>query len=217
MPMVIVEPGDPDLGASEVEGVPVEEVPGDRAGGVRRGRRDMYLHLYEHFLEAYEQRTAQAVGLVLHAREVVEHMVRLAERRRWSPGSTSRPGFRDEDVLTVIPAMGTGTYLHTILKHVAEQVAAQGGRGVVPGVLQQVARRMVGFELQMGSVNASAARPPGPTSDWLFAPSGAALQVCGVRCQSHAGRGRACLGSLGARRLSSRGYSGRSPVPGRAA
>lgn len=116
---------------------------------VRKGKRDTYLHLYEDFLEAYDNDLRKQSGSYYTPREVVEHMVRLVEETLMTRlGKTA--GFRDPDVLTVDPAMGTGTYLHTILERVAGDVRASDGLGAVGGVLSQVAERLVGFEVQMG-------------------------------------------------------------------
>lgn len=116
---------------------------------VRKGKRDTYLHLYEDFLEAYDNDLRKASGSYYTPREVVDQMVRLVEEALVE--HLGMPlGFRDPAVLTVDPAMGTGTYLHTILERVAEQVAVADGPGAVAGVLSQVAERLVGFELQMG-------------------------------------------------------------------
>jgi hypothetical protein len=116
---------------------------------VRRGRRDTYLHLYEHFLEEYDNELRKRSGSYYTPRDVVEEMVRLTEETLVTRlGKTM--GFRDDTVLTVDPAMGTGTYLHTILERVAEQATEADGPGAVPGALSEVAQRLVGFELQMG-------------------------------------------------------------------
>lgn len=116
---------------------------------VRKGRRDTYLHLYESFLEEYDNDLRKQSGSYYTPREVVEHMVRLTEEALVT--RLDKPlGFRDPNVLTVDPAMGTGTYLHTILEHAAHDAEAQDGPGAVAGVLSQVAERLVGFELQMG-------------------------------------------------------------------
>lgn len=114
---------------------------------VRRGHRDTYLHLYERFLDEYDPELRKQSGSYYTPREVVEEMVRLTD-----DVLTSRlgvDGFADPAVLTVDPAMGTGTYLHTIIDRVAEQVRAREGDGYVPGAVQDLARRLVGFELQM--------------------------------------------------------------------
>lgn len=116
---------------------------------VRRGRRDTYLHLYENFLEQYDNELRKQSGSYYTPREVVEHMVRLTEETLVTRLDRDQ-GFRDSGVLTVDPAMGTGTYLHTVLERVAGQAAEVDGPGAVSGVVAQVARRLVGFELQMG-------------------------------------------------------------------
>lgn len=116
---------------------------------VRKGKRDTYLHLYENFLEQYDNDLRKQSGSYYTPREVVEEMVRLAEEVLVSRLGREK-AFRDPGVLTVDPAMGTGTYLHTILERVADQAKALDGPGAVPGIVSQAAERMVGFELQMG-------------------------------------------------------------------
>jgi hypothetical protein len=116
---------------------------------VREGNRDTYLHLYEHFLEQYDNELRKKSGSYYTPREVVQEMVRLTEEALVTRLGRSQ-AFRDPDVLTVDPAMGTGTYLHTILERVADQTAEIDGPGAVAGVLRQVAERLVGFEVQMG-------------------------------------------------------------------
>lgn len=116
---------------------------------VRRGRRDTYLHLYERFLDQYDPQLRKKSGSYYTPREVVEHMVRLTEEALVTRLG-KRAGFRDPTVLTVDPAMGTGTYLHAILEHAAQSAEKSDGAGAVPGAVSQVASRVVGFELQMG-------------------------------------------------------------------
>jgi predicted helicase len=142
---------------------------------IRGGRHDTYLHLYEHFLDLYDNELRKKSGSYYTPREVVEQMVRLAEEALITRlGITS--GFRDPDVLTVDPAMGTGTYLHTILDRVARNVAQKDGPGAVPGAVSQVAERLIGFELQMGPYAVAELR----TSD-LLASYGAVPPPSGMR------------------------------------
>ena len=59
------------------------------------GRRDTYLHLYEHFLELYDNELRKKSGSYYTPREVVEQMVRLTEdalvtRLGKQPGSVTR-------------------------------------------------------------------------------------------------------------------------------
>jgi len=141
---------------------------------VRKGKRDTYLHLYEDFLEAYDNDLRKQSGSYYTPREVVEHMVRLTEEALVT--RLGKPtGFRDPDVLTVDPAMGTGTYLHTILERAAHDAGAQDGPGAVAGVLSQVAERLVGFELQMGPYAVAELR----TTD-LLATHGASVPPGGM-------------------------------------
>jgi len=116
---------------------------------VRRGRRDAYLHLYEHFLSEYDPELRKASGSYYTPFEVVEPMVRLAEEAVISRLGKER-GYADPDVVTVDPAMGTGTYLQTVLERVAERAVELDGEGASAQVLSDVAKRVVGFELQLG-------------------------------------------------------------------
>jgi hypothetical protein len=116
---------------------------------MRRGRRDTYLHLYEHFLELYDNQLRKESGSYYTPREVVDEMVRLAEEVLVSRLGLAR-GFGDPDVFTVDPAMGTGTFLQTVLERVARAAEARDGPGAVAGAVTQAVERMAGFELQMG-------------------------------------------------------------------
>lgn len=115
---------------------------------VRSGRRDTYLHLYERFLDVYDEALRKASGSYYTPHQVVQEMVRLSEQaltRR-----LGRIGFADPSVTTVDPAMGTGTFLHTILERAAATAELEEGAGIVPGVVSDLARRLIGFEIQMG-------------------------------------------------------------------
>jgi hypothetical protein len=115
---------------------------------VRRGKRDTYLHLYEHFLEEYDPDLRQQSGSYYTPIEVVEQMVRLTDEVLRS--RLGRQGFGDEKVFTVDPAMGTGTFLQAVIDRAAEQIAEQHGPGMVRGLVTDLAKRLVGFELQTG-------------------------------------------------------------------
>ncbi|SCE91510.1 N-6 DNA Methylase [Micromonospora coriariae] len=116
---------------------------------IRRGQRDTYLHLYEHFLDEYDPELRKASGSYYTPVELVEQMVRLTENVLVSRLDKPR-GFADPDVLTVDPAMGTGTYLQTILERIAKVAEAHDGPGAVAGAVGLAAERVIGFELQMG-------------------------------------------------------------------
>jgi Type ISP C-terminal specificity domain/N-6 DNA Methylase len=115
---------------------------------VRKGKRDTYLHLYEHFLEEYDPQLRQQSGSYYTPIEVVEQMVRLTDEVLTT--RLGMQGFGDERVLTVDPAMGTGTFLQAVIDRAAEQIAELHGPGMVRGLVTDLAKRLVGFELQTG-------------------------------------------------------------------
>ncbi len=115
-----------------------------------RKNKDTYLHLYESFLAEYDPELRKDTGTYYTPHEVVDQMVRLAEEALVTGLSKPR-GFLDPTVTTIDPAMGTGTFLHSIIEHVAEVVEGSEGRGAVPGAITELASRLIGFELQLGS------------------------------------------------------------------
>lgn len=117
-----------------------------------RVRRDAqtYLHLYEDFLEVYDSDLRKQSGTYYTPRPVVSQMVRLTEDLL-SSRLNKETKFLDPSVVTVDPAMGTGTFLHAIIERAAMQVDAADGPGAVPGAIDDLAKRLIGFELQMGS------------------------------------------------------------------
>jgi len=115
-----------------------------------RKNKDTYLHLYENFLAEYDPELRKATGTYFTPHEVVDQMVRLAEEALVTKLGKPK-GFLDPSVTTIDPAMGTGTFLHSIIEHVAERVSETEGPGAVPGTITELASRLIGFELQLGS------------------------------------------------------------------
>ncbi|WP_329625311.1 N-6 DNA methylase [Streptomyces sp. NBC_01255] len=116
---------------------------------IRSGNQDAYLHLYEHFLTVYDPALRQKSGSYYTPHEVVTEMVRLTEdvlRTRLG----QQEGFGGEDVRIVDPAMGTGTYLHTVIERVAGWAAERHGPAMAGDAVSRLASRLYGFELQMG-------------------------------------------------------------------
>ncbi|MET8696138.1 type ISP restriction/modification enzyme [Streptomyces bauhiniae] len=116
---------------------------------IRQGNRDAYLHLYESFLSVYDDSLRQRSGSYYTPHQVVEEMVRLAEEVLRTRLGKAR-GYGDESVHIVDPAMGTGTYLHTVIERVARQAAERHGDAMAPDAIGRLAERLYGFELQMG-------------------------------------------------------------------
>ncbi|WP_328492926.1 N-6 DNA methylase [Streptomyces sp. NBC_00414] len=117
---------------------------------IRYGNRDAYLHLYEHFLTVYDPALRQQSGSYYTPHEIVEEMVRLTEdvlRTRLG----QEAGFGADEVQIIDPAMGTGTFLHTVIERVAEQAIDRHGPAMARDAISRLASRLFGFELQMGS------------------------------------------------------------------
>lgn len=118
---------------------------------VSRGDDDAWLYFYEYFLETYDNKLRKQTGSYYTPPQVVRAMVRLTDDILTDPARFGLPGgFRADEVLVVDPAVGTGTYLLGILRHIAEQVEADLGEGAIPGVMESMAQRLIGFELQFG-------------------------------------------------------------------
>ena len=114
-----------------------------------RGREDTYLHLYEHFLEVYDESLRKQSGSYYTPNEVVTAMVRLVEEILQTRMGIGR-GFAADDVVIVDPAMGTGTFLLSIIDTVARTVAEEEGDGAVSPQIRSLFARLVGFEKQAG-------------------------------------------------------------------
>lgn len=131
----------PDLLARTVDSVGWETI--------RQGNRDAYLYLYESFLSVYDDDLRRRSGSYYTPHQVVEDMARLAEEVLRTRLGKAR-GYGDDDVHVVDPAMGTGTYLHTVIERVARQAAEHHGDAMVRDAIGRLAGRLYGFELQMG-------------------------------------------------------------------
>ena len=119
-------------------------------GPIRDVNNVAYLHLYESFLEVYDPRLREDSGTYYTPYQVVDAMVRLTDDVLRTRLDTPA-GFLAPAVTTVDPAMGTGTFLNSIIERAARQTAEADGPGAVPQAITDLAKRLIGFELQMGS------------------------------------------------------------------
>lgn len=116
---------------------------------IRKTRRDVYLYLYEEFLAEYDDELRQASGTYYTPRELVNEMVRLTQDVVVSHLGV-KAGFASPQVFTIDPAMGTGTFLQSVVETVSEYAKEEQGPGAVAGALTELAERLAGFEIQMG-------------------------------------------------------------------
>lgn len=142
---------------------------------IRRTSRDLYLYLYEEFLARYDDQLRQDSGTYYTPVALVEEMVRFTDDvLRDSLGIAD--GFGSQDVFTVDPAMGTGTFLQSVIERVRRRVTETTGAGAVSGALTQLATRIAGFELQMGPFAVAEMRVAE-----LLAESGASIPKGGLQ------------------------------------
>ena len=113
------------------------------------GPEDPWLHFYEDFLAVYDPRLRKDTGVYYTPVEVVRAQVRLIDdllvRRLGKP-----LGFADPGVVTLDPAVGTGTYLLGVIEHALGRVREEQGPGAVPGHATDLAGNLYGFELLVG-------------------------------------------------------------------
>ena len=110
---------------------------------------DPWLYFYEDFLAAYDPRLRKDAGVYYTPVEVVRAQVRLVDdllvHRLGKP-----LGFADAGVVTLDPAVGTGTYLLGVIEHALARVEAEQGAGAVAGQATALAGNLYGFELMVG-------------------------------------------------------------------
>ena len=110
---------------------------------------DPWLYFYEDFLAVYDPKLRKDVGVYYTPVEVVRAQVRLIDdllvHRLGKP-----LGFADSGVVTLDPAVGTGTYLLGVIEHALGRVEAEQGAGAVAGQATALAGSLYGFELMVG-------------------------------------------------------------------
>lgn len=123
---------------------------------ISKGKEDVYLHLYEHFLSVYDPELRKKTGSYYTPVEVVESMVRITDDAlRTYLGKEL--GLASDGVAVIDPAMGTGTYPLAVLRSVANNPDLLGP-GDRADKVSQVAENLYGFELQSGSFSVAELR-----------------------------------------------------------
>ena len=139
---------------------------------------DPWLYFYEDFLAVYDPKLRKDTGVYYTPVEVVRAQVRLIDdllvHRLGKPLGFANPG-----VVTLDPAVGTGTYLLGIIEHALDRVEAEQGAGAVAGQATALADSLYGFELMVGPYSVAELRvsralsargaqlPPGGTHVYL--------------------------------------------------
>lgn len=115
---------------------------------ISAGRQDVYLHLYENFLSAYDPNLRKKSGSYYTPVEVVDAMTRLTHEALKEYLQVEQ-GLASNNIAVIDPAMGTGTYPLSVLRHIARD-AEPYGAGAVSDAVTSAAQRLYGIELQSG-------------------------------------------------------------------
>ena len=124
-------------------------VIGVAPAGTLGGAEDPWLHFYEDFLEEYDPKLRKQAGVYYTPVEVVRAQVRLVDDLL-TKRLGRRLGFANPDVVTLDPAVGTGTYLLGVIEHSLARVEEEQGPGAVRSQASSLARRLYGFEVMVG-------------------------------------------------------------------
>lgn len=128
------------------------------------GPKDPWIYFYENFLAVYDPKLRKDAGAYYTPVEVVHAQVRLIDDFLTNRLG-KKLGFADQNVVTLDPAMGTGTYLIGAIDHSLERVKALQGPGAVPGQATALAENIYGFEIMVGPYAVSELRVSRVLSD----------------------------------------------------
>ena len=116
---------------------------------VLTGPEDPWLYFYEDFLAEYDPKLRRDAGAYYTPVEVVRAQVRLIDDLLVH--HLGKPlGFADPGVVTLDPAVGTGTYLLGVIEHALGRIETEQGPGAVAGQAGTLAENLYGFERMVG-------------------------------------------------------------------
>lgn len=119
---------------------------------IAKGDPEAWLYFYEQFLAVYDNKLRKLTGSYYTPPEVVQAMVRLCDEALKSPQRFDRhKGLADPMVQIADPAVGSGTFLLALLRHIATAIEEDQGKPAVGPAMAEVAKRLFGFELQFGA------------------------------------------------------------------
>lgn len=121
------------------------------------GDESPWLYFYEHFLAEYDNDLRKNRGVYYTPVQVVRCQVRLVDELLKDRLGRSR-GFAGDDVVTLDPAVGTGTYLLGIIDHTLQQTRDFYGEGAVSGDASKLAENLHGFEYLVGPYSVASLR-----------------------------------------------------------
>lgn len=116
---------------------------------ISKGDPDAWLYFYEDFLSTYDNKLRKLSGSYYTPPAVVSSMVRLVDevlRTRFG----AHTGLASPAVTLADPAVGTGTFLLSVLRKIAETITNDQGPGAVAAAIEAAMSRLIAFEIQLG-------------------------------------------------------------------
>ncbi len=115
----------------------------------KAGREDPIIHFYETFLKKYDPKIREMRGVYYTPEPVVSYIVRSVDHLLKE--KFGRPdGLADKSVMILDPAVGTGTFLTGVIKHLHNVIVERGQKGTWPDfVRNNLLPRLFGFEILM--------------------------------------------------------------------
>ena len=126
---------------------------------------DPWLHFYEDFLAIYDPKLRQDAGVYYTPVPIVRAQIRLIEDLLVDRLGKAQ-GFADGDVVTLDPAVGTGTYLLGVIDRAMASVEATFGQGSLSSQADRLFGRVYGFELMVGPYAMAELRISRALRDW---------------------------------------------------
>lgn len=115
--------------------------------GKSTGKDDPVVHFYETFLKEYDPKVKEMRGVYYTPLPVVSYIVRSIDyllKTRFNKAQ----GLADDKALILDPAVGTATFLYTVINEIRQALAGQ--EGMWDGyVAEKLLPRLFGFELLM--------------------------------------------------------------------
>ncbi|MBM3235898.1 N-6 DNA methylase [Candidatus Poribacteria bacterium] len=117
--------------------------------GKRTRQEDPVRHFYETFLAAYDPKLRETRGVYYTPEPVVSYIVRSLDYLLKT--YFNRPmGLADTDTLILDPAVGTATFLYSVMNSIHDTIVEKGQAGAWKSyVSQHLIPRLFGFELLM--------------------------------------------------------------------
>lgn len=121
----------------------------DPAIFAQKKETDPWLYFYEDFLAAYDPKMRNDRGVYYTPVEVVQCQVRLVAELL-ETRFDAEYSFVDDQVVTLDPATGTGTYILAAVQHGLDKIADARGPGARVSAATTAAKNMHAFELLVG-------------------------------------------------------------------